>query len=224
MGIIIISFVFPLLFLQKGVAGNTIQTFQYMLLITGIIAGVSQSQIINLFRNKFIKTIFATTIIILSIPTQIALIYDFYSKPPLAKINKSEMEALEFVKEKTPKNSIIVSPPFNQYSKFRNQETPEIWAWFDTSYIAAFSERKVFFADYEQMDIMGYDIKTRQDIQKMIFSTKDPKKFVNILKENKIDYLYIPKELNEEIEIPYQTLNKVFENQGIVIWQVTRNR
>lgn len=213
-----ISFAFPLIFIQKGVAGNTIQTLQYFLLILGIIAGVSLFQLIKDLKNKWIKILIPLIIITISVPTQIALICEFYSKPPLAKISKYEIEALEFIKNNTPKNSVIISPPFDPYSKFKNQATPDIWAWFDTSYISALSERKAFFADYEQMDIMGYDINTRKKVQEEIFKTSNQNIFKKLIKENSIDYIYLPKRLKENIELPYEILEKVFDNEETEIW------
>ena len=217
--IILISLTFPLFFIQKGVAGNTIQTFQYVLLITGILAGVSTAKIMEKIKINILKIFLAILIIVVSMPTQVALIYEFYSKPPIAKISRGEIEALNFLKEKTSKDSIILTPLYNQYSKFKNQSTPKIWAWFDSSYIAAFSERKNFFSDFEQMDIMGYDINKRRKIVQEILMSPNIDLFKNLLIENKIDYLYIPRELKDEIKLYPEVLKKVFENSEVEIWQ-----
>jgi len=91
---------------------------------------------------------------------------------------------------------------YNQYSKFKNQSTPKIWAWFDSSYVAAFSERKTFFSDFEQMDIMGYDINKRRKTVEEILTSPNTTSFKNLLIENKIDYIYIPKELKDEVKNP----------------------
>ncbi len=43
--------------------------------------------------------------------------------------------------------------------------------------------------------------------------------FKNLLIENKIDYLYIPRELKDEIKLYPEVLKKVFENSEVEIWQ-----
>jgi len=214
-----ISILFPLLFLQKGVAGNTIQTFQYFLLVFAILAGISVNDLIK-SSSKFIKFILPATIIVASIPTQIGLIYEFYSKPPLSKITASELEALDFLKENSPRDSIVVSPPYDRFSIFKNQQTPPIWAWDSTSYIPAMSQRREFLADYEQLDIMGYDISQRKIAQKEIFSEKDEEKVKDLLIKNNIGYIYLPKKITPTGSFSENNFEKLFENEEIKIFKL----
>lgn len=213
------SLVIPLLFLQKGVASNTIQFLQYFLLIMGILAGISISKILDKIRPLLLKILFTVVIILLSIPTQIALIENFYNRTPFAKIDKQELIALNYLNQNTPKNSVILTPPYNQYLDL-NDKVPHIWDWFDTAYVAAFSARRVFLADTEQVDIMGYDLEKRLLIQKGIFDQTDPRKFVESLKSTGIDYLYFPKSLKPKVELAETDLKREYENGLIEIWGV----
>lgn len=216
--IMLTSFILPMLFLQKGVASNTGQFFQYFLLLMGIAAGISTAKILRRF-NLFFKTVFIASIIFLAVPTQIGLLYNFYGRPPVAKISSDEMQALTFLKATSDPSSIIVSPPYNQYLDLK-EPTPHMWDWFDTSYIAAFSAKRVFLSDTEQVDIMGYDLKKRLEIQKSIFEIENPVMLKTILTENRIGYLYFPKQLKPKSDLLTANLDKVFENSLVEIWRV----
>src|SRR3989344_2918626 len=191
--LVLISFfalLLPLLFLQKGVAGNTIQFLQYFLLFLGIFSGIIVSILLKKIKNIFLKITFIIIIILFSIPTQIGLLIDFYSRPAFAKVPKSEIEALNFINNTSPNNSIILSPAFDKYINVQSSTLP-IWAWSDTAYIPAISCKQNFVADIEQLDITGYDYNLRQDIQKKLFQEENSSIFKNLLKENQINLIYL---------------------------------
>lgn len=221
--ICLISLTLPLLFLQKGVAPNTIQFLQYFLLIFGIFAGVVMAQLLKFFRSYWIKVIFLIISIALTIPTQIGLIKSFYSRPPLAQIEKEELIALKFLSENSTLDSVIITPPFNKDLKVNLPILP-IWAWSDTSYVSSFSGRRTFLSDNEQADIMGYNLENRLKIQKQIFSETfsetNIKVFVQLLRDNKIDYLYFPKFLKPKVDLSKTNLKRIFSNSSSEIWQI----
>lgn len=217
--ICLISFIFPLIFLQKGVAGNTIQFFQYYLLFMGIFAGISISQLFSLVRFKIFKILLIILVIVISIPTQLGLIYNFYSGLPLAKVNPDELSALEFLRLKTNQNSIILTPPFKK--DLPNKELPPpIWIWSDTSYVPALSNRTAFLADLEQLDIMGYNFAQREKAVEDIFLETDTNKFVEKIENENIDYLYFPTKLSPNIDMSKTKFKKVFSNISVEIWSI----
>src|SRR3989344_2263309 len=218
LSIIIISFAFPIFFLQKGVASNTIQFFQYVLLLLGIAAGISTAKLLDKIRSNFLKIIIATLIVIISVPTQVSLIYNFYNRAPFTKITSIEFEALNFLKDKTDSSSVILTPPYNKYLDLK-KDIPDIWDWFDTSYVAAFSKRRTYLADTEQVDIMGYNLKERLDFQDLVFY-KDIEELDKKLKEKGISYLYFPTAIKPKIDLDKTSLQKIFSNSQIEIWQV----
>ena len=215
------SFVFPLLFLQKGVAGNSIQFFQYFLLIFSIFAAVSVSKIMDKIKKNSVKIFLGIVIIILSIPTQIGLIYNFYSNLPLARIDKKELSALNFFK-KTPTDTVILTAPFNKNVK-SSDLIPPIWLWSDTSYVTALSGRRTYIADEEQINILGYNLEERIAFQRNIFEENTPEQVKQNLLSRKIDYLYFPKILEPKVDLSEANLKKVFSNSEIEIWQVSKN-
>lgn len=218
--IIVLSLVLPLLFLQKGVASNTSQFLQYFILLFGILAGIAVSKITKPKKLKFLIPI----IIVLMIPTQVGLLNEFYvtdgysSRPAFAKVSSLELSALEFVKNNTDKNSVIITPPYNKYF---NQEgvTPHIWDWFDTSYVSALTSRRTYADDYEQVDIMGYDDELRIESKKTIFESEDAKEIKNALLSTHSNILYFPKIIKPVVDPNEIGLTLIFENEEIEVWK-----
>lgn len=211
------SFTFPNLFLQKGVATNTSQTFSYMLLVFSLLFALQMEKILYYAKTNITKFILIIFMFTLSIPTQAALIYQFYSKSANAYISSKELEALDYIKKNTDKNTVILTPAYDKYLE-TGEVPPPIWDWFDTSYVAAFSERKVFMSDYEQMDIMGYKIQERRNFQNEIFINSEIKK-EKLLKRN-IDYIYFPKHLTPNSNLKNMGFVRVFENDKAEVWKV----
>lgn len=214
--IIIVSILLPLLFLQKGVATNTIQFLQYFLLLFGILASLTVNDIFKKVRLKFLDLLLVVIIILLSVPTQLALIISFYNRLPFAKVSANELSALKFLKDNITDESIVLTAPYNKYLDLHDP-IPNIWDWSDTSYVAAFTGRRLYIEDLEQLDIMGYDFQKRLKLQKEVFETDDLITLREILKSNRIDYLYFPKKIKPNADLS-QLLKKTFENQQVEIW------
>lgn len=215
---ILISLIIPLLFLQKGVAPNTIQFLQYFILLLGILAGISTANILRAVGRPVYQYILATLIIVMMIPTQIALLYQFYSRPPLAKISAAEITALSFIKNNTDIDAVILTPEANPYIK-QNGPISNIWAWTDTAYVAALSDRREYFSDKEQVDIMGYDFSGRESSRKTIFESKDPKIVREKIKETGVNLVYFPKPLEPKVNFGNLGLNLIFENSDVEVWK-----
>lgn len=209
---IIISLVLPLLFLQKGVASNTSQFLQYFLLLFGVLSGIAVSKLTKKFK------ILIPVIVLLAIPTQINLLKDFYSRPAFAKISGDEVNALQFIKNNSNEDDVILTPPYDENLN-TGEVTPPIWDWFDTAYVSALSSRRTYFDDYEQIDIMGYDKETRYKIKKEIFETKNLEKFRGLFNSTKANILYFPKMLRPNTDLEKAGLTKIFDNQSIEVWK-----
>lgn len=215
---IILSLVLPLLFLQKGVASNTAQFLQYFILLFGILSGIAVSKISKTFSYFLFPLIF-----VLMIPTQVKLFNEFYisdgqPRQPFTKISSSELEALKFIENNTDVTTVILTPPYNQYLD-QKQITPNIWDWFDTSYVSAFSSRRTYFDDYEQVDIMGYDYKPRLKMKEIIFSEKDPTKVKEAILSTNANLIYFPKDIKPIVELDKIGLTKLYENSSVEVWK-----
>ena len=109
--VIIISFVLPLLVLQKGVAPNTIQFLQYFLILLGIASAPVIDRLFKTLKSPVLILVLTSIIVLLAVPTQVSLINSFYSRLPFAKISRQDLMALQYLKTQTPLNSVILTPP-----------------------------------------------------------------------------------------------------------------
>ena len=212
------SLALPILFLQKGVASNTSQFLQYFLLLLGILAGVSTAGFIKLLKHPVYKVIATVFFILLMIPTQVALLYQFYSRTPVVKISGAELEALSFINKNSDENTVILSPLPDPFFKIEGP-TPNFWAWTDTAYIAAFSNRSEYFSDKEQVDIMGYDYASREAERKAIFESNNPALVKEKIKETGANLIYYPKALSPQVDFGNLELNLFFENSDVEVWK-----
>lgn len=216
--ILIISVMLPMLFVQRAVTANTIQFLQYFLIIMGVLSGIALASFLSLFRNNLIKLLIVMFILILAVPTQIGLIYSFYKRPAFTQIEKSELQALQFIKDNSPEDNIILTPPYERYKRI-TAPTPPIWAWFDTSYVTAMSNRRSYFADFEQVDIMGYDYKKRQQTQRELFATNNKNHFKTLLQGAEINLIYFPTEMQPIIDLSTVGFTKVYDRDSIQVWK-----
>lgn len=215
---IILSLVLPLLFLQKGVASNTAQFLQYFILLFGILAGIGTAQMFARVKKPIYYILYTISLLSLMIPTQVKLFNEFYSRSAFAKISANELEALKFIENNTDVNTVILTPPYNQYLD-QKQITPNIWDWFDTSYVSALSSRRTYFDDYEQVDIMGYDYKPRLKTKEIIFNGKDPIKVKEAILSTNAQLIYFPKDIKPIVELDKIGLIRIYENSSIEVWK-----
>ncbi len=216
---LLIALILPMLFIQKAVPANTIQFFPYFLLLFGILAGVSISEVLAKIKWPLIRVFFGLTIVLFAIPSQIGLLSVFYNHPAFAQISSAEITALTYLKNNSRSNDIVLTPPFQKGQKF-TPPTPPIWLWSDTSYVPALSSRRVFIADIEQLDIMGYDYHPHQEIQKQIFETSNFNQFKKSIKDNNINFIYFPKRLRPQVDLTRTGVEKIYENPEVEIWKV----
>lgn len=218
--IILISLVFPLLFLQKGVAPNTSQFLQYFLLLFGLLAGISTSKFLKALRLTPSKIVAASLIILFSIPTQVGLLFEFYNRGAYAMISKDEVTALDWIKNNIGNDAIILNPPYDPELNLRDK-IPHVWDWSDTAYVSALTGRTTYFEDQEQVDIMGYDWGGRAETKKIIFKTADVDVFSQKLKNSRSNILYFPKILKPKIDPSLAGLKRIFENNEVEIWKIS---
>lgn len=217
--IMVISLAFPLLFLQKGVAGNTAQFLQYFLLLFGISAAVAISKFLDKFKNPFLKTTVTLTIIVLSVPTQFSQIMDLYKRTPFAKISQEEINALSLIKKEFGNSTVIMTPPYNKYLDLKTP-TPDIWDWSDSGYVSAFSGKRTYLSDIEQVDVMGYNYQERLAFQEKIFLEPSAITLAKELKEKGITLLYFPQVLKPKTDFNGKYFERIVENRKVEIWKV----
>ncbi|MDP3888465.1 MAG: hypothetical protein Q8Q24_00320, partial [bacterium] len=218
------GFIVPIFFVQKGVTYNLIQFMQYFLLIFGFFAAISFYNFLNLFKKNQIKIAIFLAFFALSIPTVIGNLKEFYGKNPLAIVSNQEIEALNFLKSKSTNQDIILTEPFNPYSKglFKNQPWP-IYAWDSTGYVSAYTGRQTYYTDEGQMQILGIKgTEERLKAMKDFFEpTRPMDKKEEFLNAAKISFVYLRTE--EDTQIPKEIFSKlnlkqIFKNSEAVIY------
>lgn len=219
LSITVASFFIPVFFLQKGVAWNAIQFNQYFLLLFGFLASLSIPQILNLHKSKLLKITISLLIIVLAVPTQLGLLWQFYSNRALSKVSYNELEALNFLKKQ--EKFLVLVAPFNKYERDQYKAPPiPMYAWYDTGYVSAFSGKEILISDEEQVNIMGYRVENLVKERQEAFESTDPN-FVNgFLKKYKVDYVYLAWNQKFATESATIDMDLVFDNKDAKIFKV----
>lgn len=216
------GFIIPLLFVQRGIIYNNIQFMQYFLLISGFYTAIATYRIINSIKNKLIIFVFMIILICLSLPTVIGNLVEFYGKPPLSKITKEELIALNYLKKNSSSKDVILTAPFNKYlyTKYESQPFP-IYAWYSTGYIPALSSRYTYLTSEEQALITNYPMEERRKKMKIFFEQKDLEFNNKFLKDENIKLIYLNKdELDKSFDTTGLPLDIFFENNKVVVYKV----
>ncbi|MDP3758249.1 MAG: hypothetical protein Q8Q86_00875, partial [Candidatus Daviesbacteria bacterium] len=222
LGITTASFFIPVFFLQKGVVWNTIQFNQYFLLFFGFLAAISVVELLSYVKKRFLRLIISLVIVIFAIPTQAGLLWQFYSNPALSKVSYEEIDALNFLK-KVPFDVTVLTAPFNRYERDKYKMPPiPIYAWYDTGYVSAFSGKKAFLSDEEQINIMGYDVSELLQERAEAFESADHHKMNDFYKRYKIDYIYLVWDQKIATSSSYLDADLVFENKDAKIFKVRK--
>lgn len=224
MATMVTGLIIPIFFVQKGIIYNNIQFMQYFLFIFGFYGAITVSNLINSFKGKWIKVCILVLIAMFSVPTVIGNLNEFYGprRTSLAKISNRDLEALQYLKENSALETIILTMPFNKYlkDKFPYQPRP-IYAWYSTAYIPALTGRRIYLTDEEQALITGYQIDTRLSKMNTFFDQKDFSFNRKFLKDANINYIYIAKnEIEKSLDIKNNGLSIFFENNEVVIYKV----
>lgn len=218
--LMVISFLIPLLFVQKGTAWNTIQFFYYFLFFSNIFFAQFIS---DLIKNKKTKNIIIVLIILIfSNITSFATIKDYLGNPPPSAITSVEVEALNFLKKQ--KNGNVLTFNYDKYAKDKfNISTPiPIYLYETTAYISAFSNKTVFLEDEMNLDITGFDWKSRRLESDKFFNTKDEFFARGFLVNNQIDYIYLVGDQKLPLDESKLQIKQIFNNSQVKIYQVQR--
>lgn len=238
----LISFLVPLFFVQKGVAYNLIQFMQYFLLFFGFFAAVSLYSFLCFFKSKKVKIFIFIIFFALSIPTVIGNLLDFYGKNPLVIVPNQELKALTFLKNQSNEEDIILTKPFNPYAQGLYQSRPfPIYAWNSTGYVSAYTGRQTYCTDEGQMRILAINPEERIKKANAFFGLKPVydqngnllhylpadniplEQKTEFLKKEKINFVYLRQEETDEVQKEIFTelgLREIFGNEEVVIYEV----
>ncbi len=206
---IFFSILLTITLVQKGVWWNTIQFFFYAIFLSTIYLTRLTYELLK-GRKKFIPII-GFMLILLSVPTSYDLIWHFLKMSRPAYLPKEEIVALAFLK-KQPEG--VVLSPLHEKDRGNYQKNLPLNYYKDSSYVAAFSGKQLYFAEAQTLGVTSISFDKRlKKIQKMDCS---------ILKE--VDYVYEIRELPDEekiiIRCKPKNVKKIYDSGGIFIYSV----
>ncbi|KKU10858.1 MAG: hypothetical protein UX13_C0002G0013 [Candidatus Woesebacteria bacterium GW2011_GWB1_45_5] len=204
--------VIPVFFLQRGTPWNTIQFFYYSLFFSGILAGVALSSV-----NRYILT----AVILLTIPTSILTLRDVYvpGRPP-AMLDRDELSALGFLSEQP--EGVVLTYPFDAEKAKEAESSPPrpLYLYASTAYVSAFGKHPAFLEDEINLDITGYDWKSRRIEVENWYKEKDGAKAREFLRKNNIVYIYLLKDQKLPLNGAELSLTRAVENSSVTVYRV----
>jgi len=205
LGAIVGGILMTSLFVQKGEWWNTIQFFYYSLFLSNLF--IARLIYKLLVVKKMLLTCLVFIILVATIPINIDLVRDFTGWPSPSYVSNTELEALSYLR--TMPSGIVLTIPHSKSFKSGLQAPYPLFAYDDTSYVSAFSEKKTYVTNETQLRLLGTDYKKRLENVKI----------ANCEVLDTVDYVY------ELKQIPFfksykkcdSTFKVVFQNSVIRI-------
>ncbi|MFZ3302016.1 MAG: hypothetical protein WA152_04865 [Microgenomates group bacterium] len=205
----------PTFFVQIGTPWNTIQFLYYSLFFSGILAGITVSNIKN---NVLI------VVVLITLPTSlIGIKSTFITNTPPAAITNEEIESLNFLRSQ--KYGTVLSYPFDTAVSFTQLPNKiPLYKYSNTAYLPAYTEKSIYF-ERTNVEIMGYDWENRRKNALIFFTATDLNWAKEFLESNNIKYLYLVKEMTPlqgelmKLGPADLGLSKIFENNVSIIYK-----
>ncbi len=210
--VIIAGTIIPMFFVQVGTPWNTIQFFYYSLFFSSILAGVAVKQV-----NPKILVVLA----LFTIPTTILTLKDVYlpSRPP-AMLSNSEISALNFLS--TQPEGVVLTYPFDSIKAEEAVTNPPrpLYLYTSTAYVSAFSKHPTFLEDEINLDITGYDWRSRRADVENWYKESDKINAREFLRTNDIKYVYWLKGQRALLGESQLGIKNIFENDQVIVYQI----
>ncbi|MBN1263521.1 MAG: hypothetical protein JW991_04150 [Candidatus Pacebacteria bacterium] len=219
----------PHVFVQKGIAWNTVQFFHYFVLLMGLFSGATVAGILQKSRNR-LKPIFIAFLVLFSVPTVLADLKFFSPRNALAIVENEELRALEFLKKHTSPEELILTVPYDRWAAAGHPGQPRpIYSWDSTGYVSYFTNRPTFLSDQAQVEIMGYpEGKERlADLYRYLFYSgsgqeidRNPQKARQFLEKNKLRFVYLVYDQKFSFNPEEAGLEEIYRNQVARIYRL----
>jgi len=211
---LIISLAFPLFFVQKGTAWNTIQFFYYFSFITNLYLASFLTQTYK--KSK----IFTFGLILLACFGSYGTFKDYFGNPPPSNLPPTEIQSLSFLKNQP--FGYVLTYPYDKYIK-NNLSTPiPLYAYETSAYVSAFSQKPVFLEDEMNLDITGFDWQKRRTDSLNFFTSNDKYSSRGFLINNNIQYIYLLKDQNFKLSETDLQIDKIYDLNNIKIFNIRR--
>ena len=215
--IILLGILAPLIIIQKVNPWNTIQFTYYSLFFLGIFTAKEVAVIIERTKSLFLKLLFLTAVLFLTLPTSIGTLKDYFTRKSSSRVSYTELSALDFLR-KQPSGMVLTSV-FSDKWVNRTPEPRSLYGYVSTAYISALSGQKEFLSDTINLDITGYNYDNRvRDILRLQ-NTQDSQWARDFLKENNITYVYQIPFMRFKLNPDQLCLTKIFDSGEINIYK-----
>ncbi len=211
----IVSFILGMFFWQKTGGPNTFNFIVTILILSPFYCAIAAYHFLSKMK-RITAMIIAAILISLTIPRVI-----FFAGDVFKRLNRTEMitnqeqEALGYLREKTPRDSIYLADPYNDIGLTHYSE-------YVSPYIPYMTQRLSFLSGIEdEMEAHGIDYKKRLSIVKEIYSSTDSKEVEKLLRGNNISYLYMPSAVNFPAATTSTKIRIVFNNGYFKIFKTT---
>ena len=212
---LVISSLIPLFLIQRGTSWNTIQFMYYSLFIGNIF--------LTWFLIKklsYVKYLCLFLIITTSLLAGYENLCRYLSNPAPTSLPPEEIFALNFLKSQP--DNIVLTYPYDKYLKNSLSSPVPLYTYETTAYVSAFSNKTVFLEDEMNLEITGFDWKSRRDLIEKFFNSSDKYFARGFLVDNNINYIYLVQ--NQDLPLSELDLqvNQIYNQSGVKIYQVQR--
>jgi hypothetical protein len=178
--IVLFAFVFPLLFIQKGVTWNSIQFWYYILPIASIFTGLVFNKFLRLnfrksnFKTRILRILFILTVFLAGSLTSFKTVADLVNRKNFTLISNNLLKAFCYIRENSSETDVLVLEP----------ERVE----FHSSFAYFFTESQVFLSEPATVEITLISPEKRLALLNKVFVGK---KSPLILKQEEQNIKYL---------------------------------
>ncbi len=199
-------------FVQKAEWWNVIQFFYYAMFLSVFFTAELMYGLWKAKKRKLVAYSLLVVIIILALPVTVDVVKQYAVFPGTAYISEDELAGLNFLKKQP--YGVVFAPLYDPAWKTYG-EPDQLYRYTDTAYVAAFTDKPVYFANILQLRLTGVNYENR--LKKM--NRLD----CGILK--KVDYVYEIRHLPNEgklLACPGTKSKKLFGNQAVFVYSITK--
>src|SRR3989344_387100 len=197
---ILIGTLLAILFIQKGIWWNTVQFFYYVIFLANFFAAQLIYKLLK--QGNKILSLLGMVLILLALPINLDILKGTIIAPK-AYVNRSELEALAFLKKQPA--GVIFSP-------FHFADKKNTGVFDETAYIPAFTSKQNYISDLHVLELTGVDYADRLDkVESMDCKIFQEVKYIYYKKYFSSKFL---KKCNRELK----EYKNIFENNKVTIY------
>lgn len=206
--LVIFGLLIPLVFVQNINPWNTIQFMYYALFFLGLFTAKA---LVKISPFLFLP------ILLLTLLTSVGTLKDYLGSFSASRLSYTELAALDMLRDQPP--GIVLSAVFNPLRAGMVYAPKPLYAYVSTAYISALAAKPEFLSDTINLDITGFDYRSRSRDTQRFFNTEDKAWAVEFLAKNKISFVYETPLQRLKLAPSDIKLTKIFDSGEINIYK-----